>query len=425
MSRFVLSVQRVLLASLLLALGHSTSLLGQALPNAPSAQKATTEKAKAAEANWPRTITSGTDKFLIYQPQVEKWDGNRVDLYSAVELKTGQDEGSNYGVIWFNARTEVDKINRLVTLDQVQLTKVKFPVAPEKETELTALLEKKLPTVTRTISLDRLEAALEATGEPIQGVEVKNDPPKIILAMKPSLLVLIDGTPQLRDIEGTKLQRMINTRAVLLFETDKKTYYLRVQDWWLQAKELEGPWTYANKLPDDMKKAEEYVVNQAQGQTPGGEQQKPQTSLKEAGKKAEIPAVYVAFGPTELIETKGEPQFKPIPGTGLEYVENTNGNLFRLNGEYYVLISGRWFKGASFNGPWTFVSTTDFPADFAKIPQDSPKATVLASVPGTPESKEALIANSIPQTATITRSEAKLTVQYGGEATFVPIKVPR
>ena len=47
------------------------------------------------------------------------------------------------------------------------------------------------------------------------------------------------------------------------------------------------------------------------------------------------------------------------------------------------------------------------PADFAKIPVDSPKATVLASVPGTPQAAEGLIANSIPQTATITRSASQ------------------
>ena len=68
---------------------------------------------------------------------------------------------------------------------------------------------------------------------------------------------MIDGPAQLREIEGTDLQRVINTRAILLFENDKKLYYLRVSDWWLQAPSLEGPWTYAKKLPDDMKKAEE------------------------------------------------------------------------------------------------------------------------------------------------------------------------
>ena len=401
----------------------------QQLPNAPSAQKATVKKEQAGEAAWPRTMTSGADTFLIYQPQVEKWDGNKIKLYSAVEVKTGtgKDATSKYGVIWYDARTEVDKVNRLVTLDQVQLVKVKFPVAQDKEAELTAMLQKKFPGVTKTISLDRLESMVETDDQMMQGIEVKNDPPKIIFSAKSALLVLIDGIAQLRDVPGTKLQRVINTRAVLLYETDKKTYYLRVEDWWLQAKQLEGPWEYAKKLPDDMKKAEEYLVNQAQGQTLQTEQsqqsqQGKQASLKEQGKKAEIPVVYVVNGPAELVETRGEPTYAPIPGTGLEYATNTNGNIFRLGAAYYVLISGRWFTGASLDGPWTYADGKSLPPDFAKIPTDSPKATVLASVPGTPESKEAIIANAIPQTATITRAEAKLQVQYDGEATFIPIQ---
>ncbi len=410
----------------------------QTLPNAPSAQKQKQSAAAPTEKAWPRTVTSGGDKFVIYQPQVEKWDGDRVYFYAAVELQTQPKTSSSYGVIWFNARAEVDKVNRLVTLDQVQLTKVNFPIVSNKSEELTKALEPKLATATKTVSLDRLLAATEAEGEPVKGVEIKNDPPAIIFSPKEAVLVLIDGPAQLREIQDTKLQRVINTRAILLFEGDKKTYYLRVQDWWLQAPTLEGPWKYATKLPDDMKKAEEYVVQQAGAQTlqagqsknaPAGQSsQQPsqgsqsQPSLKAAGKKAQIPVVYVAFGPTELIETRGEPVYKPIPGTGLEYVENTNGDIFRLSGEYYVLISGRWFKAASLSGPWSFVDAAEMPPDFAKIPVDSPKATVLASVPGTPQAKEGLIANSIPQTATITRSEAKLTVVYDGEATFVPIE---
>ena len=419
---YLIGLSRVALILTFFTFLVGSTVAQQKLPNAPSTSKAKAQTGRTSDTGWPRTFTSGTDTFVLYQPQVDKWDGNRVDLYSAVEFKAGKDSPAKYGVVWFQARTEVDKLDRLVTLDQAQVTKVKFPVAPDKEAELTALLDKKLPGVTKTISLDRLEAALEANGEPIKGVEVKNDPPKVIFAAMPSLLVLIDGMPQLREIQGTKLGRVINTRAILLFESDKKKYYLRLQDWWLEAKDLEGPWSYAKKLPDDMKKAEEYVVTQAAGQTLQNDQAAKQPSLKEAGKKAEIPAVYVVFGPAELIETKSEPVYKPIPGTSLEYAENTNGNLFRLSSEYYILISGRWFKSASLEGPWTFVNGSDMPSDFAKIPQDSPKATVLASVPGTSESKDALIANSIPQTATITRSEAKLTVQYDGEATFVPIE---
>jgi len=407
----------------------------QPLPDAPSPKvqtkqappnslSATTQSKGPSESSWPRIFTSGTDTFTIYPPQMEKWNENVITLYCAVEFKSRKESAAKYGVVWFEARTEVDKINRLVTLDQAKVAKVKFPVAQEKERELTASLEKRLAGATKIISLDRLEAELETDDELVNGVDVKNDPPKVIITSKPSLQVLIDGTPQMREVPGTKLLRVINTRSIILYEGDKELYFLRVQDWWLQGKKFDGPWEYAKKLPDDMKKAEEFIVSQNQAQNPEGEQTKEvkeQPSLKESGKKA-IPAVYVVYGPAELIETKGEPQFSPIPGTGLEYVVNTTGNIFRAGGEYYLLLSGRWFKGASLSGPWVFVSAAQMPSDFLKIPPGNPKATVLASVPGTAQAKEALIANSIPQTATITRSEAKVTVQYDGEATFEPIE---
>src|SRR5262249_4656369 len=160
-------------------------------------------------------------------------------------------------------------------------------------------------------------------------------------------------------------QSVVNTKSILLFESDKKVYYLRVEDWWLQGKELDGPWEYAKKLPDDVKKADELIASQNQGQSPPAEANKQKPSLKKGGEKAEIRAIYVVYGPEELIETKGEPKYEQISGTGLEYVANTTGNIFRLNGEYYILISGRWFKGAALDGPWTFVSSTEMPADFA------------------------------------------------------------
>ena len=400
----------------------ATSNQKSSLPDAPKPKGETLPPKLPSEETWPRLFTSGNDKFNVYQPQIDSWEGNQVHLYAAVELRSGKDSPARYGVVFFQARAEVDKVNRLVTLDQAKVTEVKFPAAHEKEAKLTGILEKRLPSVTKTISLDRLEAELDQNAEAIKGVDVKNDPPKIIVATKPSVQVLIDGSPQLREVQGTKLQRVINTRSIILFEEDKKLYFLRVEDWWLQSKELVGPWSYAKKLPDDMKKAEEFIVSHNQAQDPEGTENKQQPSLKESGKKSNIPDVIVLYGPGELIEIKGEPKFSPISGTGVEYVSNTTGNLFRLSSEYYVLIAGRWFKAASLQGPWTFVDAQAMPPDFAKIPIDSPKSTILASVPGTPQSKEALIANSIPQTATITRSEAKVTVQYDGDAKFEPIE---
>ena len=66
-------IQLIISVGLLCAFGGA-----QTLSNAPSAQKSKTQNAKASEAAWPRTMTSGSDKFLIYQPQVDKWEGNRI-----------------------------------------------------------------------------------------------------------------------------------------------------------------------------------------------------------------------------------------------------------------------------------------------------------------------------------------------------------
>lgn len=73
-------------------------------------------------------------------------------------------------------------------------------------------------------------------------------------------------------------------------------------------------------------------------------------------------------------------------------------------------------------GPWQHVAGEKLPADFAKIPAAHKKAAVLVSVPGTPQAREALIANAIPQTATITRSSAALTVSYDGAPQFKSIE---
>ena len=165
----------------------------QSLPDAPKPKINTTQPSRPAESSWPRPFTSGGSTFMVYQPQVDRWNENLVDFYCAVELKTGKESAPRYGVVWLQARTEVDKVNRLVTLDQAKITKVKFPSAPDKELELTGLLETKLPGATKTISLDRLEAALELDADAVKGVGVKNDPPKVIIAKKPSMLVVRGG----------------------------------------------------------------------------------------------------------------------------------------------------------------------------------------------------------------------------------------
>jgi hypothetical protein len=58
------------------------------------------------------------------------------------------------------------------------------------------------------------------------------------------------------------------------------------------------------------------------------------------------------------------------------------------NNFYYILISGRWYRAASLDGPWSFVAGNHLPADFSRIPSSSPAGAVLACVAGTPQARK-------------------------------------
>ena len=83
-------------------------------------------------------------------------------------------------------------------------------------------------------------------------------------------------------------------------------------------------------------------------------------------------------------------------------------------------MSGRWFRADSTNGPWQYVAVALCPQTFP-IPVRQPKKRGTASIPGTPEAREALIANSVPQTAKVSRSKAALQVVMMAAAPIRPI----
>jgi hypothetical protein len=132
-----------------------------------------------------------------------------------------------------------------------------------------------------------------------------------------------------------------------------------------------------------------------------------------------IPRIIVRTHPAELMVTTG--LFRPIRGTKLKYAADTDSQLFVLGGDAFVLLSGRWYKSQSLRGPWTHVPPHDLPDEFAKIPPGTPQAAVLASVPGTSQAELAVLANSVPTTATVNRHTATLEVTYDGEPKFNPI----
>jgi hypothetical protein len=374
-----------------------------------------------ADPGWPQEMDEGGVHFVIYQPQVDQWRKDRLQARAAVTVTRSGDSRSLYGIVSLTARTDVDKENRWVTLEDVKVSSVSFPSAESQESELKRAIRDGLSQWPRTISLDRLLADLamtQAEGEN-ESVTVKNDAPKVLYSPTPAVLILVDGQPVLRTVQGTPFQHVINTPATLLYDTSASRYYLDGNGVWMTASTLEGPWTIATNPPPGL--------DQAKAQLDESEEKDPHDHSKDAGPppvSESLPAVFVSTTPAELLVTRGAPQLSPIPKTKLLYVSNTENNIFLdvPTQNYYVLLSGRWYQSKLLGGPWTWVSGSQLPRDFAKIPPDSPKGSVLASVPGTEQAREAVLANQIPQTAAVRRTEAKLEVRYDGAPQFRPIE---
>jgi hypothetical protein len=374
------------------------------------------------EHGWPRTFDEGGLKFTLYQPQLEKWDGTRLLGRSAVSVESAASPQPVYGVVWIVARTEIDKEERVVHLDRFALPRASFPTATDKTDEWLALLRKHVPENASRIDLDRLETSLAvAKTDKLQAatLPIKNDPPKIFFSTRPALLVLVDGEPVLRKAAGQPdLQRVINSRSLILKDERASRFYIAVGNGWLAGETIEGPWTVASAAPDGAEELKKAAVAANEVDIHDGE------DIQKLVADGQPPEVHVSTGPAELIETNGAPDLTPVANTNLLWFKNTDADVFidTATNQHYVLVSGRWFRAPSKDGPWTFVTGSELPADFAKIPNTSPAGEVLASVPNTPQAKEALIANEIPQTATVKRTEAHLDVQYDGAPQLQPVE---
>ena len=120
----------------------------QAVPNVVFAQTSPTANASPSTAlpadPWPRDLSITGAAVLVYQPQVNKWDGNQLDFRAAVAIKpTGATE-ETFGVVFATARTQVDKVTRMVVFEDLKITKADFPTLPGRGAGYAADLQKRL-----------------------------------------------------------------------------------------------------------------------------------------------------------------------------------------------------------------------------------------------------------------------------------------
>ncbi|GMU72086.1 MAG: hypothetical protein AMXMBFR42_15450 [Burkholderiales bacterium] len=411
-------------SSLLLPLFALACLLA-VLPHAtPATAQQPAQAAPLPADPWPRDVSIANAAVLIYQPQVNRWTGNQLDFRVALAIKPTGATAETFGVAFVTTRTQVDKIGRMVVFENLKITKLDFPTLPGRGQSYLPDLQKRFASDLRTIALDRLESSLALVGVKPPTVAVQNTPPRVIVSQSPAILVPIDGAPVMTSVpQSSRFQRVVNTKALILQGGLGDRYFLHVHGGWLQADSLAGPWSRA--VMGMLLQADADAIASTLGKAhtvdllDGPPNANPKPSLDNG-----IPTIYTSEQPAELIVFQGAPDFVPIVGTGLLWASNTTSDVIvhTADNRTYALLAGRWFRGPGMSGPWQFVANNALPADFAKIPPHSLAGAVLPTVAGTPQAEEAVIADTIPQTATVPlRNGPKFTPSFDGAPKYASI----
>jgi len=371
--------------------------------------------------SWPREVEGQNGLITVYQPQLESYDNNILQGRAAASVKDTDSGEPIFGAFWFKAFMYTDKDKRLVYLDRLDVTEVRFPDKEEAEIEdFKADLKAEVERSDIILSLDRLLAAMEEVEEmKTLADEINNDPPDIYYRTRSTALIRIDGEPILKETDTKGYSYVVNTPFFIVKQEKSGRHYLKGGDFWYESDQILRGWTEIKKPPKKVRKMAEDAVNEAEEDAGIGLDA--DTELEKAVFAPEIIAV---TQPSELILVDGQPNYEPVPKTNLLYVTNSQNDILMETGgqKHYVLLAGRWYASRTLDDDdWTFVEPEQLPADFAKIPEGAKVNNVRTSVPGTPEARYAVLEQSIPQTATIDRKTATTEVQYDGNPQFARI----
>ena len=371
---------------------------------AMAAALAAAAPARADDPSWPRQLDSPSGSIVIYQPQPEDLSGDVLTGRAAFSLQKNGDADPTFGVLWFTEHVEIDRDSSTVTVRDLDVTKVRLPsITAAEASRYEKIVEAEAVQWDLSESLEELQAGLAATERERASVtDLRNTPPRIIFAFERAILVAYDGAPTLEPIEGSSLERVANTPYAVVFDPSSRDYYLNGANLWYTARNPLGPWTDTLRVPAAVRA----IVP-------------PDTSAA-AQVQGPPPLVLTATDPTELISTDGPPRYAPLVGDELLYVTNTESDVLRevSSQALYVLLAGRWYRATSPDGPWSFVRGDELPASFKRVPPDSPKGGILASVAGTDQAEDAIADAEIPQTTAIRRSENGFEVSYDGIPQF-------
>jgi len=357
------------------------------------------------DATWPQEVVTDEGTLVICQPQPESLEGNVLSGRAAFQLEMNG-QAPVFGAFWYDATLARGRSDDSFLIRTAEVTRFSWPESTDaSEARFSDFVKQRVENAGLEISRVRLSFSLADAQQQLRSLDqIKNDAPAIVMRDELTVLLLFNGDPLFEEIDNSDYERALTTPFAVVRRKGGPTY-LSSGRFWYQAGNVLGPYAPIAAPPADL--AEMMSGVEANDDGPSAP-----------------PAIVVATQPTELIATDGPPDWQALSTGELLYVANTETPWLRLilANQMFVLLSGRWYRSSSENGPWEFVRGDSLPAAFADIPADSDIGGVRTSVAGTEEAQDALLDNQLPEVTAIKRSDATLEVEYAGEPEFEGIE---
>src|SRR5688500_9149691 len=154
------------------------------------------------QGSWPKLISTGKGtEIKIFEIQPQSLSGNSLDLQAAVSVKESASSEPVFGMMWAKAVIEKDQYNQVSRFSKLEISKLKVPGVTENDDvdELQSIIESELLRFNLNIPLGELHAQIETNQKQSRlAGSINNNPPKVIFTKTSSILVFIDGEPQVQ-----------------------------------------------------------------------------------------------------------------------------------------------------------------------------------------------------------------------------------
>ena len=146
------------------------------------------ESGQSGDRGWPREKYSNGTRLIIYQPQVDDWK-NFQDLSWRMAVSLTPKGGKEVvGVVEMKGNTDIDNVAKVAIITNPEVTGTYFPSLDKASAEKMEQLFKTFVPSTFSVSLHSLIASTPKKEAPA-GAQLNNDPPRIFVGYRPSILV--------------------------------------------------------------------------------------------------------------------------------------------------------------------------------------------------------------------------------------------